>query len=48
MQCFSSVDSNSASHPQVQMFVHMACSLLFIAGENAQLVVVTMLKNCVP
>jgi len=42
---FSSGSSNSVSSPLVQIFTSTACRLLFIAGKNAQLMVVTMLKN---
>lgn len=43
---FSSDDSNSGSPQLVQLFTSMACRLLFIAGENALLMVVIMLKKC--
>jgi len=42
---FSSGDSGSP--PLVQMFMSTECRLLFTAAENAQLIVVTMLKNSV-
>ena len=32
---FSSVDSDSGLLPLMQIFVSVACRLLFIAGENA-------------
>jgi len=41
--CFSS--SNSGPLLLVQTFTSMGCRLLFIVGENASLIVVTMLKN---
>ena len=44
---FSSGDSDLRSSPLVQVLTCMACRLLFIAGENAQLMVATMLKNSV-
>ena len=43
---FDSGDSDSGTPPLVQIFMIMACWLLFIAVENAQLMVVTVL-NCV-
>ena len=45
--CFSSGNSNSGSPLLVQIFTSMAWKLLFIAGENAELMVATMLKNSV-
>ena len=42
---FSNGDSGSPA--LVQIFMSAACRLLFIAGENAQLMVVTTLKNSV-
>jgi len=42
---FSSGDCNNGSTSLVQIFSSMACRLLFIAIENTQLMVVTMLKN---
>ena len=33
--CFSSGNSNSKLSPLTQMFMSVACRLLFIAGENA-------------
>ena len=45
---FSSGDSDrGAAPPLVQIFMSIACRLLFIAGEKASLMVVTMLKNSV-
>ena len=44
---FSSCNSNSWSPLLLQIFMSTACRLLFIAGENAQLMVATMLKNSV-
>ena len=44
---FSSVDSDSGLLPLMQIFVSVACRLLFIAGENAELMDVTKLKNSV-
>ena len=44
---FSSVDSDSGLLPLMQIFVSVACRLLFIAGENAELMEVTKLKNSV-
>jgi len=38
---------NSGSPPLVQTFTNAACRLLFITGENAQLMVTAMLKNSV-
>ena len=43
--CFSSGGGGSGSPPLVQSFTSVACRLLFIADENAHLMVVTMLKN---
>ena len=43
--CFSSGDCGSP--PLVQVFTNAACRLLFIAGENAELMVVSMLKTSV-
>ena len=37
--------SNSGSPSLVQIFASAACRLLFITTENAQLIVVTVLKN---
>jgi len=44
---FSSDDSDSGSPPQMQIFTNVSCRLLFITGENAQLMVVCMLKNSI-
>ena len=44
---FSSDNSNSGMSPLVQIFMSIACRFLFITGKNAQLVVVTVLKNSV-
>ena len=38
---------NGGSPPLVQTFMSTACRLLFITGENAELMVVTLLKNSV-
>jgi len=43
--CFCSGDSGSS--PLVQSFTSEACRLLFTAGKNVQLMVVTALKNSV-
>jgi len=43
---FSSGDS-SVLPPLLQSFRSAACRLLIIAGENAQLMVVTILKNSI-
>jgi len=43
--CFSSGDSNNGPPPLVQAFLSVVCRLFFIAGENAQLMVVAVLKN---
>jgi len=45
MVCFSSRNSDSGSPPLVQIFTSAACRLLFITGKNAQLTMVTVLKN---
>ena len=45
--CFFSGNSDSGSPPLVQIFMGTACRLLFIIGENAQLMVLTVLKNSV-
>ena len=42
---FGSGDSNSKSPSLVQNFMSTACSLLFISGENAQLIVVTVFER---
>ena len=44
---FSSSDCNSGSLPLVQISASAACRLLFTAGENAQLVMMTVLKHSV-
>ena len=44
---FSSSDSDNGSPPMVQIFMSAACRLLFNAGENAQLIVVTVLRKSV-
>ena len=44
---FSSGDSNSESSLLVQIFMSMAGRLLFIPDENAQLMVLTVLKKSV-
>ena len=43
MLCFSSGDSGSPL--LVQTVMGVACRLLFVADENAQLMVVTMLES---
>ena len=43
--CFSSSNSDSGSLPLVQIFTSAACRLLFITGKNAQLTMVTVLKD---
>jgi len=43
--CFS--NGNSGSSLLVQIVTSLACRLLFIAGENAELTVVTLVKNSV-
>ena len=45
--CFSSGNSNSMSSPLVHIFISVACRFLFIASENAQLMVVAMMENSV-
>ena len=42
--CFSSSDSDSGSLLLVYIFMNVACSFLFMVGENAYLTVVAMLK----
>jgi len=42
---FSSSDRDSGSSPMIKTFMTAACRLLFITGKNAQLMVVTVLKN---
>jgi len=44
---FNSDDSDSRLPLVVHIFTSMECRLLFIAGENAQLKVVTVLKNSI-
>ena len=44
---FNSDNSYSESPILVQVFMSMACRLLFIAGKNAQLVMAHMLRNSV-
>jgi len=43
---FSSGNSDSGLPLLVQIVMSAACRLLFTAGKNAQLMVVTMLKKC--
>ena len=43
--CFSSGSSYSRSPLLVQIFMSVACKLLFTADKNEELMVVTMLKN---
>jgi len=38
-------DSNSGSPSLVQVFTSVACRLLFFAGENVQLMVLTVLEK---
>ena len=45
--CFSSGDSDSGSPLLVQICMSAACRLMFIAGENAQPMVVTELENSI-
>ena len=45
VELFSRVDSGSLV--LVQIFMNVACRLLFITAENAELMVVTVLKNSV-
>jgi len=42
---FSSGDSGLP--PRMQIFMSLACRLLFIAGKNAQLMVAAILKSIV-
>ena len=42
---FSSGNSDSGLPPLLQIFMSMACRLLFITGKNVQLMVVTVLRN---
>ena len=44
---FTVATVDSRSRLLVQIVMSMACKFLFIAGENAQLMVVTVLKNSV-
>jgi len=44
---FQQRNSNSESPPLVQIFMSMACVVLFIADKNRQLMVVSALKNSV-
>jgi len=44
---FSSGDSNSGSPLLVQMFTSMTRRLLLLAGENTQLMVMTVVKSSV-
>jgi len=44
---FSSSNSDSVSPLLLQIFMRIACKLLYIAGENAQLMVISMLKKTV-
>ena len=44
---FSSGDRDSGVPPLVQIVMSAACRLLFTAGENSQLMAVTVLKNSV-
>jgi len=44
---FSSGNSDSGSPPLVRTFTRAACRLLFIAGENEELMMVTVLKNSI-
>ena len=43
---FSSGNSDSGLPPLLQIFMSMACRLLFITGKNVQLMVVTVEKWC--
>lgn len=43
---FSSGKNSSGSLPLVQVVTSAACRLLVIAGKNAQVVMVIMLKKC--
>ena len=45
VMCSSSVDNDSGSPLLVQIFMSMAYRILFIAGENARLLVVTVFQN---
>jgi len=44
---FSSSDSNRGSPLLVQIVKSVACRLLLIAGENAQLMIMLMLTNSI-
>ena len=44
---FNNDNSYGRSSPLVQVLTSMACRLLFIAGQNASLMVVTVVKNTV-
>lgn len=44
---YFSSDSNSISLLLVQIFMNAGCRLLFMAGEHAQVMGVTVLKNSV-
>ena len=44
---FSTGSSDSGSPLLLQIVMSVACRLLFIAGENAELMVVSMLKTSV-
>ena len=43
--CSSSSDSDSESPPLERVFMGVTCGLLFIAGKNALVIMVTMCKN---
>ena len=43
--CFGSGNSNTGSLPLVQIFMGAACSILFITGENAWLMVAGIFKT---
>ena len=43
---FSSGNGDSGSPPLAQVLTSAVCRLLFIVGENAQLMVVTVEKQC--
>lgn len=43
--CYSNGDINSASLLLVEVFTSVACRVSFIAGKNAQLTVLTVLKK---
>jgi len=45
--CFSTVVTMTVGRLLVQIFLRVACRLLFISGKNAQLMMATMLKNCI-